>query len=66
MIIAISLEDTTGDEGLPRMIYTSRVAVFDYEAQAQEFAKDRPEITLVDTDSLQIIKGGMLCVDEED
>lgn len=66
MIIAISLEDTGGDEGLPRMIYTSRVAVFDCEAHAQTFSKDKPEITLIDTDSLQIIKGGMLCVDEED
>jgi len=64
-ILAISLCQTDTGEGNDQTIYVSKLAAFEYEMTAQEFAKDKPHISLIDTDLGEIIKTGILTIEAQ-
>lgn len=69
MILAIELsqtDDVDNDGNLcGQQIYTSKIAVFEYEFSAMEFAKDKAHILLVDCGAGEILKDANVKVGEE-
>ncbi len=59
MILAISLEQTE------EIVYTSKVATFEFENSAMDFARGKDHIMLIDCDSCRVIKGANVDVGEE-
>lgn len=65
MILAISLCETDAEDLNGTLIYTSKIATFEYEHPALEFAKDKDHIMLVDLDDGKIIKDASVVIRNE-
>jgi hypothetical protein len=55
MIFAIELIEVTPDEGLPHIVYTRKIASFEWEKDAIEFTKDQDNMMLID-DEGEVLK----------
>ena len=48
--------DKNGEEAGSQVIYTSRIAIFDYETGALNFARDKDHVCIIDCSTGKVLK----------